>query len=249
VLFAGSSFSDGGPARLQRMAKVPYQDRQVVEGVDVDSTPVWEFIDPSLDSATSDVPEQCEASVFTDALDDVSTLPPAVATHLASQSVEVRMEKLVDRCISLYRTGRWNDNGALSPAETRVGCSAAVGSACTGVLFGRNSVVQFPEIYDIQLSPRFGYVPLAWETLGSNVISFQRFRPVFIQRLCLGNQQCNQGTFSPGVPWSDEHTSTVNTDVAAVSAFTFSASMLPNGLGHDDAPFDVGRNVFVRLLR
>lgn len=252
-LFSGDSsqFYDGLPARLRRTAQVSYQDRITVEGIDADDTPLWEFIGTGSQAPTN-VPDSCQKSVFVNALADVNSLPPALATHLQGATVEVRMEKLLERCFAHYNAlGTWSDGdlgfGAYPP-ETRTGCSEPLVQACTGILFTRDSVDQEPQVYDIQLTPRFGYVPLVWEALGSNQVSYKVFRPVFIQRLCIGNQQCNQGTFSPGVGWNDQHGST-STNVHAVSAFAFHPNMLPGGLGGDEAPYDINVNLFLRLVR
>lgn len=244
---ATGTFSDGSPARLQRAADVPYDERQTVESHEVDSTPLWKFIADA--ATTTEIPDQCERQVFTDALANVTTLPTTVESHLSQFSVEVRMEKLLERCFDLYVDGTWDDGGAIPTAETRTGCSAGLGSPCTGVLFGRNTQVQSPEIWDIQLSPRFAYVPEAWEALGSNTISFKTFRPIFIQRLCMGNQLCNNGTFSPGVDYADQQTNVSNDNVSAISAFAFHANMLPGRLGSPNAPFEINVNMFLRLVR
>jgi Putative Flp pilus-assembly TadE/G-like len=255
-MFSGDSdqFYDGQPARLRRTAQVDYQARETVEGIDADSTPLWSFIGNGTQTPT-EVPDSCQRSVFTDALADVNSLPPALAAHLAppTVSVELRMEKLLERCFAHYNVGgTWTDGpggvGAFPP-EPRTGCSAPLAQACSGILFNRNSVAQQPEIYDIQLTPRFGYVPEVWETLGANTVSYKVFRPVYIQRLCVGNQQCNQGTFSPGVPWIDLKTGNTSNSIHAVSAFAFHPDMLPNGLGGPDAPFDINVNLFLRLVR
>jgi len=253
-MFSGTAddFEDRKPARLRRPAEVSYQARTTVEGIDVDDTPIWAFIGDGAQAPTN-VPDSCQRSVFTNARDDVNSLPATLAAHLASATVEVRMEKLIERCFAHYEAGgTWSDgdlgNGAY-PAEDRTGCSEPLAQACTGVLFTRNSVDQDPEIYDIQLTPRFGYVPEVWEELGSNTVSYKLFRPIFIQRLCIGNQQCNQGTFSPGTPWIDGQESTESDNVHAISAFAFHPNMLPGGLGGEDAPFDTNVNLFLRLVR
>lgn len=245
-LFWGTSFGDG-PARLQRTAQVPYSQRATIEGLNVDSTPLWSFIDPGMSHTTSNVPRQCEQSVFTSAVASINNVEPdALRTHLSSRTTEVRLEKLLERCFALYITGTWTDGGY---TQTRTAGDCNSGSApCTGVLFGRNSVVEEPEVYDIQYTPRFAYVPLSHQGLGANTISFAAFRPIFIQRLCLGNQQCNHGTWSPGTPYDDAVGGTTN-DVQAVSGFAFHRNMLPGQLGSDDAPFRLNANLVVRLVR
>lgn len=252
-LFNGDAdeFYDNKPARLRREAQVPYAAQITVEGIEADDTPLWAFVGKGAQTPTN-VPDSCQRAVFEDALADIATLPPTLAGHLAGQTPEVQMEKLLERCFAHYNPGgTWFDgdlgNGAY-PAEARTGCSEPLAQACSGILFTRDSVDQQPQIFDIQLTPRFGYVPLVWEPLGSNSVSYKVFRPIFIQRLCIGNQDCNQGTFSPGVGWTDGGVST-NDNVAAVSAFAFHPSMLPNGLGGEDAPYDINVNLFLRLVR
>lgn len=248
-LFSGTSFSDGGPARLQREALVSYDQRATVEGNDVDSTPLWAFIGEAID--TTEIPNQCERAQFEAVrAGDLSGLPLTVQNRLSTfSSIETRMQKMLERCFDLYLTGTWDDDGAIANPETRSGCTPSPPSPCTGVLFGRNTVVSDPEIYDIQLTPRFAYVPWVWEEgPGPNYVTYRRFVPMFIQLLCIGNAQCNQGTFSPGVPWVDGGNAT-NDNVAAVTAFTFTESMLPGELGSEDAPHDINVNVFLRLVR
>ncbi len=253
-LFSGdaAALQSSQPARLRRTAQVPYQQRITVEGIEADNTPLWEFIGTGTQAPTN-VPDSCQKVVFTNALADVNSIqPPALATHLQGATVEVRMEKLLERCFSHYTFGVWADGDPVLgayPPETRTGCTEPPALPCGGILFTRDSVDQQPQVYDIQLTPRFGYVPLVWETdLGSPSVTYKVFRPVFIQRLCIGNQLCNQGTFSPGVGWDDQHGST-STNVHAVSAFAFHPNMLPGGLGGDDAPYDINVNLFLRLVR
>lgn len=254
-LFSGdaSQFYDNQPARLRRTAQVPYQQRTDpdVEGIDADSTPLWEFIGTGTQTPTN-VPDSCQRAVFENAYSNVNSLPSSLATHLAGATLEVRMEKLLERCFAHYTLGTWTDasnfGGGAYPAEDRTGCSEPLSQPCSGILFTRDTVDQDPQIYDIQLTPRFGYVPLVWEDIGANTVSYKLFRPVFIQRLCIGNQNCNQGTFSPGIPWVDQQGST-SANVHAVSAFAFDTNMLPGGLGGDDAPYDINVNLFLRLVR
>jgi hypothetical protein len=252
-MFSGDAdeFEDGQPARLRRAAEVDYQSRITIEGVNVDDTPLWQFIGDGSQAPTN-VPASCQRSVFTNARANPSNISPAaLATHLAGLSVELRMEKLLERCFAHYNVGgTWSDGTGAGayPAEARTGCSEPLAQACGGVLFTRDSVDQDPELYDIQLTPRFGYVPETWEPLGSPAITYKRFRPIFIQRLCIGNDSCDQGTFSPGTAWIDGSPSTSD-NVAAISAFSFHDNMLPGGLAGPDAPFDINVNLFLRLVR
>ena len=45
-----------------------------------------------------------------------TTLPPDIESHLEDESLEVRMEKLLERCMAHYTNGSWDDGGALISA-------------------------------------------------------------------------------------------------------------------------------------
>lgn len=274
-LIAGSEFYDGQPARLQRSAVTPFALPKItVEGHSVDNTPLWVFIGDGL----TEVPSGCRRIQFEDALTagfgqtpNANSIPDAVEDHLDALSLEVRMEKMLQRCFDLYTFGNWDDDGAFSttdvpPGENVTstecptvpsGTYSRANPRCVGVVFSRNSAVETPEIYDLQLTPRFAYVPQIHPSfsLGANQVSFVAFQPVYLQRLCMGNAQCNQGTFSPGRSavgtnlWVDEMPGNVNDNISALSAWAFPRSMLPGGLGGDNAPYDLNVNIFLRLLR
>lgn len=266
-LVAGSQFYDGQAARLQRPSQSSFSPAKVtVEGHALDNTPLWALIGDSL----TEVPEACEREQFEDALQtpNGSSVPNSVENHLAGFSLEVRMEKMLERCFDLYTYGEWDDHDTFQtstsppgPGEvvTTTECSTVppgtwskTNPRCTGVVFNRNTAVENPEIWDIQLVPRFAYVPQIHPSfaLGANAVSYTGFQAVYLQRLCMGNQQCNQGTFSPGPGlWVDLKPGNTNDSVAALSAWAFPSSMLPGNLGGTGAPYDINTNVFLRLLR
>lgn len=275
-LVAGAQFTDGQAARLQRLSQTPYSPAKVtVEGHALDNTPLWVFIGDGL----TNVPNACKRQQFEDALSasfgqlpNGNSIPDAVEQTidgaLHTTSVEVRMEKMLERCFDMYTLGYWDNHGSFKttdvppqPGEqvTTTECGSVPGGTlsksnprCTGVVFSRNSNVEDPEIWDIQLVPRFAYVPLIHPSfpLGSNAVSYTAFQAIYLQRLCMGNQQCNQGTFSPGPGlWTDLKPGNTNDSVAALSAWAFAAHMLPGNLGGDNAPYDINTNIFLRLLR
>ena len=112
-------------------------------------------------------------------------------------------------------------------------------------------VDEFPDLYDIQHTARFGYVPELQPPgfpAGNGIVRFSTFRPIFFQRLLAGS--CNASgcshDFEPGVGY----TNTSHADKAdGITAFVLPRSSLPNGLGSDTAPFEQGKNRFVRLTR
>ena len=89
-------------------------------------------------------------------------------------------------------------------------------------------------VYDIQLSPRFAFVPEFWETsfgTGSEWLSIKRFRAAYIQTLYFG---CGGGcgiVFNPGEtagipPGGGANNQTVD----SMTAFIFRNSMLPTSV-------------------
>ena len=257
-MFSGGGFSDGSPARLQRTdANLFAGAGQVADigGHLLDDNALWEFITPGLDSSVADVPASCEPGQFTGSAGGLGTmlnLPKSVRTHLTSLPVAERMRRLLQRCFAHYLGGAWNDDGAFTTqgaaGEPSTGCEGP----CDGVVFGRNSsTAEAPDLSDIQYTSRFGYIPELSGQFpdGTGTVTFDRFRAAFLQRLLGGN--CSGGTcshdFEPGVPYTGSSSS--ESKAEGMTAFVFPSGMLPNGLAHDDAPYAIGVNRFVRLLR
>ena len=73
---------------------------------------------------------------------------------------------------------------------------------------------------------------------------FKSFRAIFLQRAKFGTGG-NTNTWDAGfTPTADN-----NHDLRELTAFVFHPNMLPNDLGAPDAPFRVGSNLVVRLVR
>ncbi len=253
-LFSGSNFTDGQPARLQRTHAELSTMTTAVSGYALDDRPLWDFIPDSLSGA--DVPRSCWRDQFIGHTGGLNTdndllmtaLPDSVAAHLISMPVEERTNRLLQRCFVHYVGDDWDDNGAFDPPEPPVGCTGT----CSDPVFSRNSSTSDePDLWDIQYTPRFGYVPQmtgTWPSGTSGTIDIDRFRPIFLQRLFAGNcdpQGCDS-QFDPGVGYTDSNSST---KAAAITAFVFPNTMLPGDLGGENAPNDIGVNVFVRLVR
>ena len=157
------------------------------------------------------------------------------------------MRLLLQRCFTHYSGSAWNANGAIAGPGDPTSCP---NSGCTAAVFSRNSSsADQPDLFDIQYTSRFGYVPQMDEDFpnGDKTVHILRFRAVFLQRLlgsCSGNT-CGLD-FEPGLQINK---SSSPQDAEAITAFVFSANMLPNGLAQTDAPFAVGKNRFVRLIR
>jgi hypothetical protein len=261
-MYSGSSFSDGAPARLQRTDGNLFggAGQTTTTGYTLDDNALWKFIDAALNSnhdgiGTADVPASCERQIFEDVRSGTYTgLPtsPANVRGLINglSGVAARMRYMLDRCFTHYRGQGWTAFGAITGGGEPSTCAS---TGCTGAVFARNSSVSDdPDLPDIQYTARFGYVPLLTSVFppgASSAVFIDTFRAIFIQRIvgdCTGTGSTCDVDFEPGVgasiPLSE-------TNAEAVSVWVFPTTMLPNGLAGDDAPFKLGVNRFVRLIR
>ncbi|QYG92538.1 hypothetical protein HC251_08835 [Iamia sp. SCSIO 61187] len=253
-LFSGREFTDGGPARLQRISPELFDGGgrvREVHDVLVDDNPLWAFIPPSLQSGVGpggDVPRSC----LRDQFEEDPELPGRVEQHLRSMTDANRLLALMQRCMTHYRGDAWGGGGqageqALTPPEPRVGCRSA-GMPCTDPVFSSNvSSEDAPNLYDIQYTPRFGYVPVIDEfpTGQSTAVPFLSFQAIYLQRLTIGNGR-NATIFNPGfAPEGDGN----GGDVGEVTAWVFPFGMLPGRLQEPNAPYAIGVNRFVQLVR
>ncbi len=243
---SGGSFSDGDPARLRR-GNYP---KVSVGGYQLDNKPLWEFI-PS--AANAGVPASCQRATFDARV--IGTPPVGV-------SRQVWLHRALSQCFFEYACGRvdaWAGNIVGQPAAAWNNCAGARagailapcnGSACTAALFTANSATEAPlDLYDIQLSPRFVYVPQVWASnvscpggSGSYCYYIKQFRAVFLQRL-VGNN-VNQLDFEPsGGAW----TGTYSGQAKAITAFVMTGSMMPGNIGTQ--PGSLGENQFVSLIK
>lgn len=168
----------------------------------------------------SGVPPSCQRSVFDN----------LVATTPSAQQPSV-LHTALGRCITDYNAG--------------TGC----GGACTAAVFTANTTGEQPlDLFDIQLSPRFVYVPKFAQTTPPNGASYLHvtgFQPVFLQRLyasCTANR-CSTD-FEPG-PWNTSANGSSNDNANAITGFVINPRMLP---GETDRPFVVGQTAYVQLI-
>ena len=172
--------------------------------------------------------------------------PSSLQNFLAPKSRPERMLTLLQRCFTHYNGLAWDANGAIVGSEAS-SCPAA---GCVDPVFSRNSSTSDqPDLYDIQYTPRFGYVPQLTTGFpnGNSTVDIQSFRAIFFQRL-LGSCSANSCgvDFQPGLGINQANSAT---DAEAITAFVFPLKMLPNRLAESDSAFQVGRNRFVRLVR
>ena len=104
------------------------------------------------------------------------------------------------------------------------------------------------DLYDIQLSPRFGYVPRltgSFPSGSSGTVQIAEFEPVYLQRLF---GKCNASScaidFDPGVGDGPQNQ---NGSAEAITAFVIPSQMLPGNLGTN--PYQLGQNQFIELVR
>ncbi len=243
---SGSSFTDGQPARLRRGSNA----KTNVGGFQLDNKPLWEFIPAGNNSG---VPTSCQRVTFDTR---VSGTPPGGVTK------QVWLHRALSQCFFEYACGKadnWAGDLTGQPATmwnscvgTRAGLaiSPCNGSPCTATLFTANTSTESPiDLYDIQLSPRFVYVPQVWAPdvlcpggSGSYCYYIKQFRAVFLQRL-MGNN-INQMDFEPsGGAWTGSYSG----QSKAITGFVFTASMLPGSIGSD--PNAIGESRFVTLVK
>lgn len=256
------TYPDGGLARWQRMGTQSYFQTATVNGITVDATPLWAFID-ATDS--DDVPTSCLPRIFAEGLDaspdwdNLNDVPLYVETHLntSASTVQDRMVKLIERCLAHYEFGTWDDDNGFSPPEPVNGCG--LDNICTDPVFDKNTQSEGDEeVYDIQQSPRFGYVPVMVQSTfpsGSGTVNIDYFKAVYLQRAYGGGCSSNSCpfVFDPGnfsaadASWTGAYAG--QTKIDAISAFAFPIGILPNGLADPDAPNTFGKNRFIRLTR
>ncbi len=235
-------------------------------GVKVDDTPLWSFLG---DLSATTAPRSCWLDQFEgigsaadlNPLTRYDNIPSTVQLHIENLDLGTQMAKLLERCFTHFTGQAWDDHGAITPeGEVPAGCVSADVSPVDGVddyfdcdnfpIFTRNSLPDIDaDIYDIQYSPRFAYVPRLHQDStafnGNTEVTFQRMEPIYLQRLLF---KCNANNcdaiFDPGVGFSyHSHSTTVD----AVTSLNFPRGMLPTALESDTAPFDIGANKFVIL--
>ena len=279
-LYSGGTFSDGLGPRLTRLGAVsgtpPWMTaRTNIAGASVDDIALWEFL-PTTSVTTWDVPRSCWRDQFESAVNPLgpsSSLPSGVATHLAQftgdGALRDRLFRLTERCLVHYEGLSWDDSGQLLPSPGDPPCSHSTNTVGSGdcsanpsqpgdftdAIFIRDSdPTDEPALYDIQYSPRFGYVPETTDPVGNSTpADIVSFRAVFIQRLygaCSAHGSSCGLLFDPGVGYSlASPPSNLQGATEAVGVFTFPQGSLPAGLADEGATVAINANRFVELVR
>ncbi len=223
---AGGTVDDGGPARLLR-GSYP-KTTGTIAGVRPDNKPLWEFIGAgnNPDAIIADIPSSCQRSAFNTAL----------AANVGPGQKDA-MYAALQLCFDDYETG-----------GSAVGCTGP----CEGVVFGLDTTAETPiNLYDIQMSPRYAYVPVFVEgnpPSGSSAnVHIAGFQAVFMQGIFGGcsSNSCSV-EFEPG-PWNTASQGAANTSIESLVAFVFADTMLPGGLA--STPNAIGANYYVELTQ
>jgi len=221
MLHARVGMNDTSDLGPGRLARTAY-NTAMAAGVAIDNKPLWEYIPTGLPTSGTDaVPSSCRRETFNAAL---SAAP--------SGQVQQIMQDALTACFDDYAIG--NYSGPVFTANTNP--------------FGKEVPV---DLYDIQLSGRFAYVPQFIEsappTGNSGDLSISSFRPIFIQELFAG---CNGNSctvhFEPG-PWNTSNMGQNNDQARAVTGWVFDVTMLPLALR--TTPTAVGQNNYVQLTK
>ncbi len=216
--------SDGGGARLTRIPSSsvwPGYPTATAMGRTLDNKPLWDFIPYGLStSGANAVPASCRRETF-DAL-----LSGPLAT------LQATMETALETCFTDYDSGGY-----------------------TGVVFGANTdpsgAAEIPDdLYDIQLSPRFAYVPQFIQAIppngSSGDLNIGSFRAIYMEDVYAN---CSTGCsvdFAPG-PWNTTPLGRSNDTAEAMTAWVFPPTMLPGNLG--TTPTSIGQNTYVQLVK
>lgn len=255
------TYSDG-PGRLSRTNPdfTAGAEQVSIGSYKFDDNPLWDFMVPedADRDGVVEVPQSCEQELFIDIVEnsDYTGLPAAIRSQIEDLGDPVEATRiLMDRCLTHYAGAPWNGFGPVAVGGGEPSSCSTFAAGCTDPVFARNTENEQPDLYDIQYTPRFGYVPQLTtpfpdeEEIDMGAVYYiDLFRAVYIQRIvdgCPPAGACGFD-FEPGLPASG---TTVNGKAEALTAWVFPPRILPNGLSETDAPYAIGRNRFLRLLR
>lgn len=264
-LYSADPVRDGLGGRLTRFDDSMFADatefwleRQThtIDDVELDITPLWYFIDPTLPLGA---PASCSRDVFVDSSgnpkSDLSGLVPNFASaedravfkslvqDRVGDSPQLAMIALLDRCFTHFKGQSWGESGwTISPPEPST-CTT-----CVGPIFSSpENETEGP--WDIQFSPRFGYVP-EFVTVPDSATDepILRFRAIYIQASCLVNSAaCADDESVLHAGFADSDSGNLSQSGGFI-AWSFADGMLPGTLGDEDAP-NLSPNVMYLLIR
>lgn len=184
-------------------------------GSPIDDTPLWAFLSSDLVAGPAGASSRSDGSFRS---------VPASCLPSAFDDSSTKADML--QCLTEYFLGGY---GSVVDANGNVGT----------VLFGKDSDGDPDNFrWDITIAPRFGFVPLLWDTTfptgQSAAVRFREFRPIYFQTMYLGcnNNSCN-AVHNPGEPYTAVQANKGPLD--AISALALPLVTLPPG-ARDVAP-------------
>jgi hypothetical protein len=233
----------GGNGFDGRLTDTPFAAVTDVFSVTVDNTPLWQFISNyGLSTDISSVPDSCQGHTF------IGGTPKDWDEDLWVHATPTKKDPLLDdpvplesadsfehmaRCLREYRFGEWNPDDGY-PNYTGAGYDGNFG---TGVLFDKASSAATPAIgiYDLQLSPRWGWSPVGDHLTGTSPFKINQYVPIYINTLvaACNNTACNWvwhagQTPSNGTPPPPK--------IASMISFQIPQAALPQAV-HDYGPY------------
>ena len=168
----------------------------------------------------ANVPPSCQRSVFDN----------LVATTPVAQQ-ETTLQAALEQCMSDYEAGDYT--GVVFGVETNP--------------FGKSVPV---DLYDIQYSPRFAYVPQFLQSTppngNSSNLYISVFRAIYIEDVYAGCSNSCGVDFAPG-PWNTSPLGSSNQNAQAMTAWVFPDGMLPPPLRGN--PASIGQNTYIQLIQ
>jgi hypothetical protein len=234
-------------------------DHQIRTFADVGSTVTESGCPPgpdALDTRTGNLDQVLTAALFGGTASDggrgrLTRGPYAKTTVLGTQVDNTPLWQFIDpnatNIPSSCRRSNFPSGITQAAAHTQLKqCFTDYKNGSYGVLFGANSSTERPiDLLDIQLSPRFFYVPVfSTDPNGNKTLPVQRFQAVFLQTVygdCNGSG-CSV-TFEPGA-WNTAPIT--GSKAEATSAWVLQPGMVPAGV---DQPGVIGSSAFVQLVK
>ena len=209
-LFSAATTFDGGlNSRLRQSSPLLFSgggSTTTVRGVNLlDDNPLWSLSRPTTAPAKRppgrDIPVSCKRNQFVDSSNNYTTANLTGGTKSLIEAIPSQRDRvlaLLTRCIRHYRGQTWNGqpiNANLSTPEATQGCSGP----CNDPVFVLNTDDEDPDLFDIQYTPRFGYVPQIpnFDPPNNAKRAFIAFRPIFIQCVAL-NAPTSNVIWDPG---------------------------------------------------
>lgn len=204
----------GGNGFDGRFTNTPFATSTIM-GYEVDNKPLWEFITNFPGgTALTGIPDSCQGTSFSAGinedwdedlyvslgLDPVLDDPQYDASDPNSHKEERTSFEHMARCLREYKLGPWDPGaGYIGPGDpgNYVGAFYDSANKGSGVLFGKQdngSSNPAIGVFDLQLSPRWGWSPIGAFTNGVADFPITGYMPIFVNTL-VSNCNANECTW------------------------------------------------------